>query len=936
VYQVRYRARNLFGWSPSYSDAATIAAVAAPGLVPAAGVVLAKVGTNVRVTWSPPADNGSPLTRYELRFAESAAEGAAYTEESVHCDGSQQAILLAAECTIPMSQFWLATTASPFGYAQGEALVLQLRAWNAIGAGPYTSIEAGPTVETAPDAPTLAPQADAAATSPTQITVTMAEITSGSLAAGGAAISSYNLEWNGGSGTTFSEVVGDSTESLARSATLTAVTAGETYSFRYRVKNIHGWSAGYSPEVQIMAAAVPDAPAAPGTSLTGALVTVTWAAPAANGAALQSYVVELQGKAGGWHLETTDCDGADPAVQSATACTIPQSTLTDPAGAFQLERGDLVAARVSAVNQLGSSAPSPANAAGAHIQTLPAAPSGLASGPGTSASQIELSWAPLTTDAERGGVLGEVAILSYHVEWDAGSPTGPWAELVGLSAAYVATSYTTSPTDPAEALTAGSTYRFRVRAQNAQGWGPSSSVASILAAGVPAQMAAVTVADNAGLPSVRIAWAAPSTNGSPLTAVAVLILTATPGDYQAAAECDGTAALALGQQYCDVPMAALRAAPFGLSLGDGIVAVARAANSIGWSPLYSAPNSGLAVTVQQAPDAPSSSPTQLSAGAQALAVSMPLIGGALTGGSGVTSYNLQYDQGGPLGTGTAGAAADDDFISLVGEVPDTNTAQTALSLSGLVPNTVYAFRYRVKNKHGWSAFSPLLQVLTATVPAAMSPPTVSYSTSTPTSISVVWAAPYSGGSPVTAYAVRVQHGDDAAAYSPELSYCDGASTAVVALTRCEIPLTTLRAFPFDLARGALIRVKVAAVNTVGQGEFSDANDAGAAVQTEPGAPATAPTLLAYDESSITISVAPLTGAAAGDSPVLYYEVAWDQGLAQAEWTAYTVVSSSASAVEVRGLSSGATYAFKYRAQNLHGWSTGYSPVLTATAMRVPS
>lgn len=123
----------------------------------------------------------------------------------------------------------------------------------------------------------------------------------------------------------------------------------------------------------------------------------------------------------------------------------------------------------------------------------------------------------------------DVVIASYHVEWQQGSVTGPWAELTGFSAAYTATSFTTDPGLPAQVVTPGLTYYFRVRAQNAQGWGPYSSPLGILAASVPAQMAMVTVADNAGLPSIRFSWAPPATNGSPLTAYEIQILSSTAG-----------------------------------------------------------------------------------------------------------------------------------------------------------------------------------------------------------------------------------------------------------------------------------------------------------------------------------------------------------------------------------------------------------------------
>jgi hypothetical protein len=148
-------------------------------------------------------------------------------------------------------------------------------------------------------------------------------------------------------------------------------------------------------------------------------------------------------------------------------------------------------------------------------------------------------------------------------------------------------------------------------------------------------------------------------------------------------------------------------------------------------------------------------------------------------------------------------------------VPDTNTAQLALSLSGLVPNTVYTFRYRVKNKHGWSGFSSLLGILTATEPAAMSAPTVSYSSSSPTSIRVAWNAPYSGGSPITAYEVLIAHADDPTSFSTELTYCDGASITLMTAGHCDIPLLTLRAPPFGLELGDEVYAKVAASNTVG-------------------------------------------------------------------------------------------------------------------------
>ena len=129
--------------------------------------------------------------------------------------------------------------------------------------------------------------------------------------------------------------------------------------------------------------------------------------------------------------------------------------------------------------------------------------------------------------------------------------------------------------------------------------------------------------------------------------------------------------------------------------------------------------------------------------------------------------------------------------------------------------------------------------------------------------------------------------------------------------------------------------KVAATNGVGQGAFSTLNVAGVSIQTEPLAPTSSPSLVASDESTATVQIALLSGLAAGNAAVLYYELSWDQGSAQSTWAIYTVVSSATTQVTIDSLTSGATYAFRYRAQNIHGWSSGYSPVLAVIAMKVP-
>lgn len=188
-----------------------------------------------------------------------------------------------------------------------------------------------------------------------------------SLAAGGSTVTSYNLEWNQGSGTQFYEVSGETSDSMDRLVTVGSLTGGQTYTFRYRVRNIHGWSPDYSPEIAIMAAEKPSAPAAPTTALSGTSAAITWVAPSENGSPILSYLIEIQGSDGTWHQDTVYCDGGDPTIVSGTTCSIPLTTLADTTGDFALAPGALVAVRVSANNLLGTGTASAVSSAGAYV-----------------------------------------------------------------------------------------------------------------------------------------------------------------------------------------------------------------------------------------------------------------------------------------------------------------------------------------------------------------------------------------------------------------------------------------------------------------------------------------------------------------------------------------------------------------------------------------
>lgn len=122
-------------------------------------------------------------------------------------------------------------------------------------------------------------------------------------------------------------------------------------------------------------------------------------------------------------------------------------------------------------------------------------------------------------------------------------------------------------------------------------------------------MAVVTVADNSGLPSVRVSWVLPTENGSTVTAYEIKFLSSAAGVYhEITAECDGSAAATVSNLYCDILQTTLQASPFNLVAGDAIVVIARASNAVGWSTSYSPANAG-SIYIQGLPAAPASAPT---------------------------------------------------------------------------------------------------------------------------------------------------------------------------------------------------------------------------------------------------------------------------------------------------------------------------------------
>ena len=110
---------------------------------------------------------------------------------------------------------------------------------------------------------------------------------------GGSEITSFNLEWNTGAGTQYYELIGETTgDNLDRVFVKTTLTSGTLYSFRYRIKNIYGFS-DYSPVAEIFCAKAPARVDTPTLTYVDKNVMIDWSAPDNNFNPILAYKVEI-------------------------------------------------------------------------------------------------------------------------------------------------------------------------------------------------------------------------------------------------------------------------------------------------------------------------------------------------------------------------------------------------------------------------------------------------------------------------------------------------------------------------------------------------------------------------------------------------------------------------------------------------------------------
>jgi RHS repeat-associated protein len=373
------------------------------------------------------------------------------------------------------------TSATVTGLTNGTAYTFTVAATNSVGGGAVSAVSNAVTPAGVPFTPTNASATPGNAS---------AVLTWSAPAANGSAITGYSLKAYAGA-----TLISTTSVGAVTTGTVTGLTNGTNYTFTVTALNAVGASSPSSPSAAITVG-VPSVATGISASLGDTQATVTWTAPAPNGAALTSYTITSWLNGGAVHTD---------------AVTAPATSGT----ATGLTNGTSYTFTVTATNTYGTGAASSAS--------NPVTPAGVPFAPAL--------------------VTGTSGDTTATITWTAANPNGSTVTgntISTYAGATLVSSTTVGPVTTATVtgLTNGTAYTFTVRSTNAIGPGATSAASSpVTPAGVPFAPSSVTAVS--GDTTAAITWTAPNNNGSPLLYVQ---LTVTPAGGTAQAPIQAYAA----------------------------------------------------------------------------------------------------------------------------------------------------------------------------------------------------------------------------------------------------------------------------------------------------------------------------------------------------------------------------------------------------------
>lgn len=464
AYYYKVYAINSVGTSVASSEVTVTPTSSSVGALPGtpAGLTAVPISpTQTNLSWVTPLSNGGyPITGYRIEYR----VGSGSYVDLVTTSGT-------------------ATTYSHTGMSSGQVYVYRVYAVTSFGTSEKPSSEIPVTLKPASSssAPGAPPGLSATAVSPTQINLSWTTPSSN----GGYTITGYKIDVKKGSTayTTLISTTGNSTTAY----THTGLTTGTTYAYKVYAINSIGTSTA-SPEASAtpIVGSTSSSPAPPtgltATSASGSQINLSWTAPSNNGGSvITGYKIEYKMGASGAYSTLVVNTGN-------TATTYSHTGLTT---------GQVYVYRVSAINSVGSSNPSPeastspsTSNSNTNTNSAPSAPTSL-SAVSVSGTQINLSWAaPSNT--------GGSPITGYKIESKKG--TGSYEVLVPNTG-------NTATTYPHTGLTTATTYYYRVYAVNSIGTSSPSGESSA----VPRETTTPVLTATAISPTqVFLSWTSPS------------------------------------------------------------------------------------------------------------------------------------------------------------------------------------------------------------------------------------------------------------------------------------------------------------------------------------------------------------------------------------------------------------------------------------------
>ena len=415
---------------------------ATPATVPDAPTAVDAVRTDAGATVSfvAPAANGDAITGYTVTAQ----------------PGGTQTPCAASPCEVT-------------GLTNGTAYTFTVTATNGVGTGPAST----PSSDVVPAGVPAAPSDVTASRGNGSATITFTEPNSN-----GDAVSGYTVTAQPG---------GTQTPCVASPCDVTGLTNGTAYTFTVTATNGVGTGPASTPSNAVVPATVPGAPTDVSAVRGNAQATVSFTAPASNGAAVSGYTVTVQ-------------PGGRTIACSASPCVVDGLT-----------NGTAYTFTVTATNSVGTGTASRPSAA-VTPATVADAPMNVVAVAGDRQATISFD-APATN--------GGSPITGYVVTASCGDTSCPVADVYSTFIQSAEGTDCDSSPCVVEGLVNGTSYTFTVVALNAVGSSVASAATeSVVPAGAPSAPMTPTVRQISG--GVIVSWAAPlDVNGSPVTGYVV-------------------------------------------------------------------------------------------------------------------------------------------------------------------------------------------------------------------------------------------------------------------------------------------------------------------------------------------------------------------------------------------------------------------------------